>query len=93
MSESKTLGSELKRNARKVRQGLVTSNKMDKTVVVEIERRVRHPLYGKTVLKSKKFKAHDLVGCDQGDLVEIMETKPLSRTKRWRVVRIIEKVK
>jgi len=66
---------------------------MDKTVVVEVERRVRHALYGKTVLKSKKFKAHDLIGCDQGDLVEIMETRPLSRTKRWRVTRIIEKVK
>lgn len=81
------------RSSRKVRQGLVTSNKMDKTVVVEVERRVRHPLYGKTVLKSKKFKAHDLLGCDAGDLVEIMETRPFSRTKRWRVTRIIEKVK
>lgn len=81
------------RNFRKVRQGLVTSNKMEKTVVVKIERRVQHPLYGKTVLKSNRFKAHDEIGCDIGDTVEIMETRPLSREKRWRVVRIVEKVK
>lgn len=81
------------RSNRKIRQGIVASNKMDKTVVVRIERRVRHPLYGKTVLKTERFKAHDLLNCDEGDMVEIMETRPLSRTKRWRVVRIIEKVK
>ncbi len=81
------------RNARKVRRGLVVSNKMEKTVVVRAERRVQHGLYGKTVLKSSAVKAHDEIGCDIGDIVEIMETKPLSRDKRWRVTRIIEKVK
>jgi small subunit ribosomal protein S17 len=81
------------RGSRKVRQGIVVSNKMDKTVVVKIERRVQHPLYGKVVLRSNKFKAHDIIGCDEGDRVEIMETRPLSRDKRWRVTQIIEKVK
>jgi small subunit ribosomal protein S17 len=84
---------ELTRSSRKVRQGLVVSNKMQKTVVVLIERRVQHPLYGKVVLRSNKFKAHDEIGCDEGDTVEIMETRPLSRDKRWRVTRILEKVK
>jgi small subunit ribosomal protein S17 len=83
----------LARNRRKVRQGVVVSNKMDKTVVVKIERRVQHPLYRKTVIKTEKFKAHDLHACDIGDTVELMETRPLSRDKRWRVTRIIEKVK
>lgn len=83
----------ISRGSRKVRQGIVVSNKMDKTVVVKIERRVRHPLYGKTVLKTRRFNAHDLLGCDEGDKVELMESRPLSRTKRWRVSRIIEKVK
>jgi small subunit ribosomal protein S17 len=78
---------------RKVRQGVVVSNKMEKTVVVKLERRVQHPLYGKTVLKSSRFKAHDEVGCDVGDVVEIMETRPISKDKRWRVTRIVEKVK
>ncbi len=81
------------RGARKVRQGIVVSNKMEKTVVVNIERRVQHPLYGKVVLRSKKFKAHDTIGCDEGDRVEIMETRPISKEKRWRVTQIIEKVK
>jgi small subunit ribosomal protein S17 len=81
------------RGRRKVRQGMVVSNKMDKTVVVSIERRVQHPLYGKVVLRTKKFKAHDLLGCDIGDRVEIMETKPISKDKRWRVTQILEKVK
>jgi len=81
------------RGSRKVRQGLVVSTKMQKTVVVKIERRVQHPLYGKVVLRSNKFKAHDEIGCDEGDTVEIMETRPLSKDKRWRVTRIIEKVK
>lgn len=81
------------RGRRKVREGLVVSNKMQKTVVVKIERRTQHPLYGKTVIRSTRFKAHDLVGCDEGDRVEIAETRPLSREKRWRVTRIIEKVK
>ena len=81
------------RGSRKIRQGIVVSNKMDKTVVVKIERRVQHPLYGKVVLRSNKFKAHDIIGCDEGDRVEIMETRPLSREKRWRVTQILEKVK
>lgn len=81
------------RASRKVREGIVVSNKMQKTVVVNIERQVQHPLYGKVVLRSNKFKAHDEIGCDEGDRVEIMETRPISRDKRWRVTRIIEKVK
>ncbi|MBL8088602.1 MAG: 30S ribosomal protein S17 [Chthonomonas sp.] len=86
------------RNRRKIRQGLVVSAKMEKTVVVKVERRVQHPLYGKTVLKSERFKAHvddAALGqkVDEGDTVEIMETRPISRDKHWRVTRIIEKVK
>jgi small subunit ribosomal protein S17 len=81
------------RPSRKVRQGIVVSNKMQKTVVVKVERRVQHPLYGKVVLRTTKYKAHDEIGCDEGDTVEIMETRPLSRDKRWRVSQIIEKVK
>jgi len=81
------------RGTRKVREGIVVSNKMEKTVVVNIERRVQHPIYGKVVLRSKKFKAHDEIGCDAGDRVEIMETRPISRDKCWRVTRILEKVK
>lgn len=81
------------RSRRKIRTGFVVSNKMDKTVVVKVERRVQHPLYGKVVVRSSKFKAHDEVSCDIGDRVEIMETRPLSKDKRWRVTRIIEKVK
>lgn len=82
------------RNSRKVRQGLVVSNKMEKTVVVKVERRVQHPLYGKVVIRSQKFKAHDdQFNCDEGDVVEIVETRPISKDKRWRVSRIIEKVK
>lgn len=78
---------------RKVRTGVVSSNKMQKTVVVTIERRTQHPLYGKVVIRTNKFKAHDELSCDVGDTVEIMETRPLSKEKRWRVTRIIEKVK
>ncbi|MEI8280949.1 MAG: 30S ribosomal protein S17 [Armatimonadota bacterium] len=81
------------RNNRKTRVGIVVSNKMQKTVVVRIERRVQHPLYGKVVIRTEKFKAHDIIGCDEGDRVEIMETRPLSKDKRWRVTQIIEKVK
>ena len=82
------------RNSRKTRVGLVVSDKMDKTVVVTVEDMVKHPLYGKTVKKSKKFKAHDENNeCQTGDKVRIMETRPLSKDKRWRVVYIIEKVK
>ncbi|MEE1170088.1 MAG: 30S ribosomal protein S17 [Anaerovoracaceae bacterium] len=82
------------RNSRKIRQGYVVSDKMDKTVVVAIEESVRHSLYGKSVKRTKKFKAHDEANeCNVGDLVRIMETRPLSKDKRWRVVKIVEKVK
>jgi small subunit ribosomal protein S17 len=81
------------RSERKVREGLVVSTKMQNTVVVEIERRVQHPLYGKVVLRTKRFKAHDVIGCDEGDRVEIMETRPISKQKRWRVTQILGKVK
>lgn len=81
------------RGRRKFREGVVTSTKMEKTVVVSIERRIQHPLYGKVVRRTEKFKAHDEIGCDVGDVVEIMETRPVSREKRWRVTRIVLKVK
>jgi small subunit ribosomal protein S17 len=81
-------------NRRKIRQGIVVSNKMAKTVVVKIERRVQHPLYGKIVLRTERFKAHDETNmCDVGDVVELMETRPMSKEKRFRVTRIVEKVK
>lgn len=89
-----TASTQNKRGYRKVRQGKVVSNKMDKTVVVAVERRVRHPLYGKYVRKTTKFKAHDEENtCNEGDIVEIMETRPLSKEKSWRVVRIVERAK
>ncbi len=82
-----------KRGRRKLRVGRVVSNKMDKTVVVAVETRVRHPLYGKFMRRTAKFKAHDEQNCGEGDTVEIMETRPLSKEKRWRVVRIVERAK
>ena len=86
--------SDADRNERKTRIGLVTSNKMDKTIAVEIQRRLQHPIYGKYVKKSKKLIAHDETNqCQIGDLVKIMETRPLSRRKRWRLVEVIEKAK
>jgi small subunit ribosomal protein S17 len=82
------------RNARKVREGLVVSDKMDKTVVVSVEDRVKHALYGKVLRRTSKLKAHDEQNqCGIGDRVLIMETRPLSATKRWRVVQIVEKAK
>jgi small subunit ribosomal protein S17 len=82
------------RNSRKEVIGKVVSNKSDKTCVVLIERRVKHPMYGKTVKKSKKFHAHDENNeCHEGDIVQIMETRPLSKFKRWRLVKIVEKAK
>ena len=82
------------RNQRKVREGLVVSDKMDKTVVVEVEDRVKHALYGKVIRRTRKLKAHDEQNaCGLGDRVLLMETRPLSATKRWRVVEIIEKAK
>ena len=82
------------RNMRKVRQGKVVSNKMDKTIVVLIEDRIKHPIYKKTVARSKKFKAHDENNeAGIGDTVEIMETRPLSKDKHFRLLRIVEKAK
>ena len=79
---------------RKVREGLVVSDKMDKTVVVAVEDRVKHPLYGKVIRRTSKLKAHDEANAaGVGDRVLLMETRPLSATKRWRVVQIIEKAK
>ena len=86
-------GSE-KRNARKVRTGQVVSDKMQKTVVVAIERRVPHPVYGKMVTRTKRVKAHDEENSAKaGDTVRIMETRPLSKDKRWRVVEIVERAR
>jgi small subunit ribosomal protein S17 len=80
------------RNNRKVRTGVVVSDKMDKTIVVAVENFMRHPLYGKTIKRTKKFKAHDENNeCRIGDVVKIMETRPLSRDKRWRLVQIVRK--
>ncbi|HVF19123.1 MAG TPA: 30S ribosomal protein S17 [Mycobacteriales bacterium] len=82
------------RNFRKTREGLVVSDKMDKTVVVAVEDRVQHPLYGKTMRRTSRLKAHDEQNtCGVGDRVRLMETRPLSTTKRWRVVEILEKAK
>lgn len=82
------------RGFRKTRVGVVVSDKMEKTIVVAIRTKVRHPLYGKMVNRTRKFKAHDEENaCGIGDTVEIMETRPLSKDKRWRLVKIIEKAK
>jgi small subunit ribosomal protein S17 len=82
------------RGYRKVREGLVVSDKMDKTVVVEVEDRVKHAKYGKVIRRTKKYKAHDgQNACGVGDRVLLMETRPLSATKRWRVAEILEKAK
>ena len=86
--------SNVDRNFRKVRDGLVVSDKMDKTVVVEVEDRVQHPLYGKTMRRTNRLKAHDESNtAGVGDRVRLMETRPLSKSKRWRVVEIVEKAK
>ena len=83
-----------KRNLRKERIGVVTSNKMEKSIVVSVVKRVKHPKYGKFVLQTKKFVAHDEKNdCNIGDTVRIMETRPLSKTKCWRLVEIIERAK
>jgi len=82
------------RNLRKTRIGTVSSNKMEKTVVVQIIENVRHPMYKKIVKRTIKFKAHDETNdCNIGDKVEIMETRPLSKDKRWRVVKVLERAK
>jgi len=84
----------VERNLRKIRMGVVTSDKMDKTITVAVERKVKHPMYGKFVKKTSKFHAHDeKQECGIGDVVKIMETRPLSKTKRWRLVEIVEKAK
>ncbi|MFA5814124.1 MAG: 30S ribosomal protein S17 [Bacteroidales bacterium] len=82
------------RNLRKERTGAVVSNKMEKTIVVAVKRKVKHPIYGKFVNKTTKFVAHDEENtCKEGDLVRIMETRPLSKRKNWRLVEIIERAK
>ena len=84
----------MERNLRKERIGIVTSNKMDKSIVVSIARRVKHDLYGKFINKTSKFVAHDEKNeCNEGDTVKIMETRPMSKSKNWRLVEIIERVK
>ena len=84
----------VERNLRKTRVGTVTSNKMTKTITVAVERKVKHPIYGKFVKKTTKFHAHDEKNeCTIGDVVKIMETRPLSKSKRWRLVEVIEKAK
>ncbi len=91
MSEATTT---VERNLRKTKLGVVSSNKMDKTITVKVERKVKHPLYGKFLKKSTKFHAHDEKNeCSIGDTVRIMESRPLSKTKRWRLVEVVEKVK
>jgi small subunit ribosomal protein S17 len=92
--ETTPQGTEQKETGRKMRVGRVVSNKMNKTVVVAVERRVAHPLYGKQVARTKKYYAHDEQNAArEGDTVRIMETRPLSKLKRWRVVEIIEQAK
>ncbi len=84
----------MERNLRKTRTGRVTSNKMDKTIVVAVEDNVKHPLYGKVVKKTYKLKAHDEENtCNIGDIVKVMETRPLSKDKRWRLVEVMERAK
>ena len=87
-------GADEKRNNRKTREGLVVSNKMDKTAVVAVVERVRHPKYGKFMMRTKKLYAHDETNdANIGDKVRVMETRPLSKNKRWRVVEIMERAK
>lgn len=94
MADQTTETQELTRTRRKVRQGVVTSDKMQKTVVVTVKNLVRHPMYGRILKQDKKFKAHnENDDARTGDTVEIMETRPLSKDKCWRVVRIIERAK
>ena len=94
MSENVTGGTPETRGNRKGREGLVVSDKMEKTVVVEVEDRVKHPKYGKIIRRTKKYIAHDGENaCGVGDRVRLMETRPMSATKRWRVAEILEKAK
>ena len=92
--EATTTTTTVVRNLRKTRVGVVSSNKMDKTITVNVERKVKHPLYGKFLKKTTKFHAHDEKNeCSIGDTVKIMESRPMSKTKRWRLVEVVEKVK
>ncbi len=92
MTETQQNAQTLNRTSRKTRIGTVVSDKMDKTVVVSIERRVQHPVYGKMVRRTKRLKAHDERNdAKTGDTVRIMETRPLSKDKRWRVVEVLER--
>lgn len=85
---------DIKRNLRKERIGVVTSSKMDKSITVSVERKKKHPMYGKFIKLTKKFHAHDDKNeCNEGDTVRIMETRPMSKTKKWRLVEIIERAK
>jgi len=94
MSEEKITMPQKRQTKRKTRVGLVTSNKMEKSITVSIEKRVKHPIYKKYFKKTTKFMAHDEKNeCTIGDMVKIMETKPLSKNKRWRLVEIVEKAK
>ena len=94
MTEQSGQQATVKRGYRKTREGLVVSDKMNKTVVVEVEDRVQHPRYGKTIRRTSKLQAHDETNtCGEGDRVLLMETRPLSATKRWRVVEILEKAR
>ena len=94
MAETQQDTTAASRAARKTRIGLVVSDKMEKTVVVSIERRVQHPVYGKMVRRTKRLKAHDEQNdAKTGDTVRIMETRPMSRDKRWRVVEIVERAR
>ena len=94
MSENTATQTADERNQRKVREGLVVSDKMDKTIVVAVEDRVKHALYGKVLRKTSRLKAHDETNqCGIGDRVLIMETRPLSATKRWRLIEVLEKAK
>ena len=93
-TETAVTGEELDRGTRRVLRGLVTSAKMDKTIVITVTSLKQHPLYGRTMKRSKKFKAHDENNeCGTGDSVEIMECRPLSKEKSWRLIRIVEKAK
>ncbi len=94
MSEEKNIVTQKRQTKRKTRIGLVSSDKMDKSVTVSIEKRVKHPIYKKYFKKTTRFMAHDEKNeCKQGDIVKIMETKPMSKKKRWRLVEIVEKAK
>jgi small subunit ribosomal protein S17 len=94
MNEEKNTVTQKRQTKRKTRIGVVTSNKMEKSITVAIEKRVKHPIYKKYFKKTTKFMAHDEKNeCTEGDMVKIMETKPLSKKKRWRLVEVVEKAK